>query len=322
MSVKATNAYVEIVDGGGNQIDSTHPLYISPATGTTSDVSDRAARDLGKVDVAGIDAVGTIAGQKAMVASIPVVIASDQTDVNIGIADGDNVAQGAKADAAVTDPTASASVIAALKGILTDIGVITSSAVVDPTASGNLNALLKGIMADIGPIGATAVIDPAAAASMISVLKGLLTLLGLLTATAVTDPTASGSINANIKGLLALLTTSYLSTTVSVVIAESASLSAYFDKRGYSKISIEMPAAWTAADLSFVGCSTSGGTYVPVYAEDGIEITMPTSTSRIATVGINDGALASIPYLKVRSGTVGTTVVQTAARTLTVLMSR
>jgi len=45
------------------------------------DVSDRAARDLGKLDVAGIDAIGTAAGQAAMAASLPVVIASDQSVV-------------------------------------------------------------------------------------------------------------------------------------------------------------------------------------------------------------------------------------------------
>ena len=52
-------------------------------TVTDLDVSDRAARDLGKVDVAGVDAVGAIAGQKAMAASIPVVIASDQAAIPV-----------------------------------------------------------------------------------------------------------------------------------------------------------------------------------------------------------------------------------------------
>ncbi len=38
------------------------------------------------------------------------------------IADGSDVAEGAKADAAVTDPTASATVVALLKGIVTELG--------------------------------------------------------------------------------------------------------------------------------------------------------------------------------------------------------
>ena len=55
------------------------------AVGATVDISDRAARDLGKVDVAGIDAVGTSAGQAAMAASFPVVVASDQSDVPVTV---------------------------------------------------------------------------------------------------------------------------------------------------------------------------------------------------------------------------------------------
>ena len=49
----------------------------------TTDISDKPARDLGKVDIAGIDAVGGIAGQAAMAASIPVVLASDQSVVSV-----------------------------------------------------------------------------------------------------------------------------------------------------------------------------------------------------------------------------------------------
>lgn len=47
------------------------------------DVIDRAARDLGKVDIAGIDAIGTVAGQAAMAASLPVVVASDQGTIPV-----------------------------------------------------------------------------------------------------------------------------------------------------------------------------------------------------------------------------------------------
>ncbi len=49
------------------------------------------------------------------------------TIAGVTIADGSDAAEGAKADAAVTDPTASASVIAALKGLLTLNGAWPSS---------------------------------------------------------------------------------------------------------------------------------------------------------------------------------------------------
>lgn len=51
-----------------------------------TDVSDRAARDLGKVDITGIDAVGTVAGQATMANSLPVTMASDQSDIDVNLA--------------------------------------------------------------------------------------------------------------------------------------------------------------------------------------------------------------------------------------------
>jgi hypothetical protein len=145
---------------------------------------------------------------------------------------------------------------------------------------------------------------------------------GDTTDAAVTDPTASASIIAALKGLLTVGSSSGSFTTATISIALGASLSAYIDKRGYNKIAILMPSAWDAAGLSFAGCSTSGGTYVPIYAEDGIELTASASTDRIVTIGINESALAPIPYLKIRSGTVGVPVVQTVARSLIVMLQR
>ena len=119
MSVKSTNKYVEVLDSSGNQIDSTHPLYTSPATGSTTDVSDRAARDLGKVDIAAFDSAlpaGTnLMGKVGIDQTTPGT--TNGVYVNT-VAAGGSVDIGALAAAAVTDPTASASVIAALKGLL------------------------------------------------------------------------------------------------------------------------------------------------------------------------------------------------------------
>lgn len=51
---------------------------------------------------------------------------------NVGISDGGDVAEGAKADAAVTDPTASASVISLLKGLLSSSGYEVNTTVTRP----------------------------------------------------------------------------------------------------------------------------------------------------------------------------------------------
>jgi hypothetical protein len=288
MSVKATNAYMEIVDGSGNQIDSTHPLYTSPATGSEVNVSDRAARDLGKVDIAAFDS------------ALP---AGTNLIGKVGI---DQTTPGTTNGVVVTSITAGDTNIGNV-----DIVSLPSGNLGQQAMAASLSTVPANNITDLTYVGNVKIID-----------GGDIT-QGAKADTAVTDPAAAASTIAALKGLLTLSATSYLATTASVVIAESASLSAYFDKRGYSKLSIEMPASWTAADISFAGCSTSGGTYTPVYlAEDGIEITAETSTSRIVSIGIFNDALAAIPYLKIRSGTVGTPVVQTAAITLTVLLSR
>lgn len=61
----------------------------------------------------------------------------------VTIADGADVTQGALADAAVTNPASSASVVAALKGTLTDLGAPGATACTTDTASCSLNALLQ-----------------------------------------------------------------------------------------------------------------------------------------------------------------------------------
>lgn len=84
-------------------------------------------------------------GQAVMASSSPVVIASDQSAVAGSVADGADVTQGAKADASVVDPTASASVVALLKGDKTLAGALTEAAPATDTASSGLNGRLQRI---------------------------------------------------------------------------------------------------------------------------------------------------------------------------------
>jgi len=67
---------IVLVDANGDQV-------VPFEDGDDVDVTDRAARDLGKIDVAGIDAIGAVAGQAVMAASMPVAIASNQTPVAV-----------------------------------------------------------------------------------------------------------------------------------------------------------------------------------------------------------------------------------------------
>lgn len=121
---------------------------------------------------------------------------------------------------------------------------------------------------------------------------------GAKTDTAVTDPTADASLIAALKGLL-----------------EAA--------RAGKQLGIIMPAAWTAADITFAVASESGGTFVPLYddpGDGGTEVLIDgPAVSTARAIDMLAGSLAPWRYIKIRSGTSGTPVNQGAERTLTVV---
>jgi len=88
---------------------------------------------------------------------------------NVAIADGADVAEGAKADAAVTNPVLSASQIALLKGILSFESLNSSTLA---TIGTNTGSTVTGV----GAPADAAVTNPASNASVIAALKGLLSL--------------------------------------------------------------------------------------------------------------------------------------------------
>lgn len=99
----------------------------------------------------------------------PIVWYKNQTtSTAVTIADGADATQGSVADAAVTNPASNATVVALLKGILTEIissgvgtavtiadgadvtqGTKADAAVTDPTSSGTLMAFIKGILTQL-----------------------------------------------------------------------------------------------------------------------------------------------------------------------------
>lgn len=113
-------------------------------------------------------------------------------------------ATGTTADAAVTDPAVAATLVAALKGLLTDLGQ-NADALVDAGAVGSVSAKLRRATSDLGGLltaaGTTAdaaVTDPALAATLVSALKGILTDLGQI-ADAVVVAGATGSVSAKLR---------------------------------------------------------------------------------------------------------------------------
>ena len=100
---------------------------------------------------------------------------------------------------------------------------------------------------------------------------------------------------------------------IPVVIAINTSLSSAVQIFGGLLSIIEMPAAWDAANLTFQ-TSGDGTNYFNVYDDSGTEVTVTASTSR--RIRLEPSQWAGIQYIKIRSGTAGVAVNQTAARTL------
>lgn len=65
----------------------------------------------------------------------------------------------------------------------------------------------------------------------------------------------------------------------SIAIANGASLSGGDAMAGSPPMAIQMPAAWTTANLTFQ-CSADGTTYADVYDKDGAEYTVTAAASR------------------------------------------
>jgi hypothetical protein len=109
-------------------------------------------------------------------------------------------------------------------------------------------------------------------------------------------------------------------TVTTATIGNNASLSAAVDIGPMRSIGIIMPAAWTAADLTFQVCDTLGGTYVNLYDASGTEVDIAVTTSKAYTLSAAMTRLiAPWRYLKVRSGTAGVPVAQGGARSIVIV---
>ena len=106
---------------------------------------------------------------------------------------------------------------------------------------------------------------------------------------------------------------------INVVITSGTSLSAVADLSDggmWEVVGIVMPDTWTAANLTFQ--SALDVTYQNVYKEDGTEYTVTAAASR--NIGLDPVMFRHAAKLKIRSGTSGSAVNQTADRTVTLLL--
>jgi hypothetical protein len=107
-------------------------------------------------------------------------------------------------------------------------------------------------------------------------------------------------------------------TNATVTIAINTSLSGAIVVGETMPVAVLMPAAWDTAVITFAG-SLDGTNYYPIYDAGGTEVTLTgAAAARIQT--IDSTKLKGVRWLKLRSGTVGSAVNQTAARTLSLVM--
>lgn len=110
--------------------------------------------------------------------------------------------------------------------------------------------------------------------------------------------------------------------TITATIANGASLSGEIDLSNHKIMTIFMPAAWTAANLTFQVAAVTGGTFQDLYNDGGAEVNVTAAASRAIGVDIYAGVLASARFIKIRSGTTGTPVTQGAARSIILVIKR
>lgn len=106
------------------------------------------------------------------------------------------------------------------------------------------------------------------------------------------------------------------SLRATVTIASGQSLSGAIALQGYALTRIILPAEWTAADLTFQESLDNSDYYNLSPADSDTEYTVEAAASACKIIPPSN-LLGAMGYLKVRSGTSGSPVVQEAGRTIT-----
>jgi hypothetical protein len=107
--------------------------------------------------------------------------------------------------------------------------------------------------------------------------------------------------------------------TATIAAGDATGLSNAIDIGAAKYLGMIMPAAWTAAVLTFQSCDTLAGTYQNVYDASG-EVSMAVSVSVNRTLNVAMWSLAPWRFLKLRSGTSATPVTQSSSRVITIVM--
>ena len=112
------------------------------------------------------------------------------------------------------------------------------------------------------------------------------------------------------------------SEVITATIANGEALSGEIDLGGYQIGAIQMPAAWTAANITFTAATATGGTFQSLYDDSGLEVTVTAAAAECIALSSNALNLAPLRFIKIRSGTAATPVNQGAARTIQLILKR
>lgn len=100
-------------------------------------------------------------------------------------------------------------------------------------------------------------------------------------------------------------------------IASGAALSAAVPLGAGTLVGVSMPAGWDAAAMTFQVSADGGTTWQELFGSGGSAVSYTVAANNF--VAIDPATWRGINMIKVRSGTSGATVNQTAARTLTLI---
>jgi hypothetical protein len=274
----------------------------------------------------------------------------DGVTINVDEADLANV--GAKADAAAADDTGVYSLIALIKrglqnwtsaiallgtkvtavtalgaggtGIIGWLSTIANFVKGLPTALGaatSANSMPVVLATDDAQIGTKVTASPALGAGGTGIIGWLsnavdkLIAIGAQLPTTLGIKTAANSLSVAPGSDTTWTVASGQLSSVTVNIANGASLSTGYDLGLARAARIAMPATWTAANLTFQA-SYDNATWNNLYDSYGVEYTVVADASRSIILPISD--FLGIRYIKIRSGTSATPVNQGAGRDLIV----
>lgn len=112
-----------------------------------------------------------------------------------------------------------------------------------------------------------------------------------------------------------------MAATPTAVIANGESLSTAIQVGRHLVTGFLMPSSWTAADLTFTGAASRGGTHGVIKDSDGTELTVSAAASIfISLTSAEMDILSGAVELKIRSGPSAVPVAQGAERSIVVVL--